>query len=564
MQYPLLFEMLERMSVMATFAFVLSNTGMFRRLVARQDAFQDRMMLTVMFGFIGIAGTYAGIPVYDALANSRVVGVMAAGLIGGPLMGGAAGLIAGGHRYLLGGFTAFSCAVANLAEGLIAGLIHRAYPTRPIPWWVALAGGIVGETVQMIIILLTAKPYGQALLLVEEIALPMIIINSIGLSIFMMIIKAAKEAQEKIGSERSQKALHIATKTLPYLRRGLTAESAMETARIIYAAGGYDAVAVTDDTKALAFVGAGADHHSPEKVTELTKATRQVLATGQMFTAQDKEGIGCPCRKCKLASAVVVPLTQAGRTVGTLKLYYTRKDAVGPGDILFADGLAHLFSTQLELTEIDRQAKLASRAELKALHAQINPHFFFNTLNTITSLVRTKPDQARELLIKLGALFRFTMHKTGKNITIAEELSQVRSYLAIEQARHGDKLRIREEIDELALQYLIPSLTIQPMVENAIRHGLQPKEDGGCIILRITNGDDGVTVSIIDDGVGMDLEDKHPLKQPFGESIGLKNVHERLVGLYGKGLELESRPGGGTTVTFRLPKRLQDEVEDFA
>lgn len=564
MEYQLLIEMLERMSVITTFAFVLSHTGMFRRLVAHQDAVRDRMMLTAVFGLIGIVGTYAGIPVYDALANSRVVGVMAAGLVGGPLMGGAAGLIAGGHRYLLGGFTAFSCAVANLAEGLIAGLVHRYYPAQPIPWWIALVSGIFGETVQMIIILLTAKPYEHAFLLVQEIALPMIIINSSGLAVFMLIMKTAKEAQEKIGSERSQKALHIATKTLPYLRRGLTAATAQETARIIYSTGGYDAVAVTDANKVLAFVGAEEAHHNPDRVSELTKATCQVLASGQMFIAKGKADIGCSHKECKLASAVIVPLTQAGRTIGTLKLYYTRNDAIGPGDIIFADGLAHLFSTQLELTEIDRQAKLASRAELKALHAQINPHFFFNTLNTITSLVRTKPDQARELLIKLGVLFRFTMHKTGKKIAIAEELTQVRAYLAIEQARHGSKLVIQEEIDEQVLPYLIPSLTIQPLIENAIKHGLQPKENGGCIILRIEKNENAVAVSIIDDGVGMDIMRNHPLTSSSGESIGLKNVHERLRGLYGEGLTITSSPGKGTTVAFTLPKHTYDEVEDFA
>ncbi|MCX7780745.1 MAG: sensor histidine kinase [Negativicutes bacterium] len=564
MEYPLLIEMLERMSVIVTFAFVLSNTGMFRRLVAHQEALRDRMMLTAIFGLIGIVGTYAGIPIYDALANSRVVGVMAAGLVGGPLMGGAAGLIAGAHRYFLGGFTAFSCAVANLAEGLIAGIIHKTCPIRPIPWWVALAGGVGGETVQMIIILLTARPYEQAYRLVQEIALPMIAINSIGLAIFMLIMKTVQEAQERIGSERSQKALHIATKTLPYLRRGLTAETAVATAKIIYATGGYDAVGVTDAARVLAFIGAEEDHHSPDKVAGLTAATLHVLTTGQMFIAQDKADVGCSHAGCRLTSAVIVPLTQAGRTIGTLKLYYTRKDAVGPGDIIFANGLAHLFSTQLELTEIDRQAKLASRAELKALHAQINPHFFFNTLNTITSLVRTKPDQARELLIKLGTLFRFTMHNAGKKIAIADELTQVRAYLAIEQARHGNKLIVQEEIDEQALPCLIPSLTIQPLVENAIKHGLQPKESGGRIVLRVQDAGKAVRVSVTDDGIGMDIARVQPLQGFAGDGIGLKNVHERLQGLYGQGLNIESRPGGGTIVSFMLPKRAGDEVDELA
>ncbi|HWR42844.1 sensor histidine kinase [Sporomusa sp.] len=561
----LLLEMIERMSVAATLAFVLSQTSVFRRLINRRTTKSDAVLLTVFFGLVGIMGTYAGIPVNDAIANSRVVGVMAAGLIGGRLMGVSAGIIAGGHRYLLGGFTAFSCALANICEGLLAGMVHRMYPGRPTPWWLALAAGMLGEIMQMAIILLTARPYNMAWDLVREIALPMIVANSLGLAVFMLIIKTAMVAQEKIGAEQSHKALDIANKTLPYLRRGLNAQSSQETAHIILAAAGYDAVAITDTESVLAFAGAESSHHTPAK-TNLTTATRQVLATGQMQIARDKAGIGCAYAGCRLASAIIVPLKCADRVIGTLKLYYTRGDGIGQSDIVFAAGLAHLFSTQLELTEIDRQAKMAARAKMKALHAQINPHFLFNTLNTITSLVRTKPDLARELLIKLSAIFRYTLHKTGQNITIDEELAQVRAYLSIEQARHGEKLVITEDIDPSLGHYRIPSLTIQPLVENAIKHGLQPKPEGGSIILKAADCGQAIEISIADNGVGMDLDAHNPLDYPSGESIGLINVHERLYGQYGSnyGLTLASQPGYGTTITLRLPKCLNDEVEDCA
>lgn len=563
MNATILVEMLERLSVLTTFAFILSHTEIFQRMVSQQVKRRDWWRLTTFFGFIGIVGTYSGIPVDDALANSRVVGVMAAGLIGGPMMGLAAGLIAGGHRFFLGGFTALACAAANLCEGLLAGSIHRFYPSRPIPWWVAFITGIIGESLQMGVILLIARPYDQALFLVREIALPMIVINPLGLAIFMLIIKSAKDAQEKVGSEKAHKVLEIATKTLPYLRRGLNPDSAQQTAEIIYAMGGYDAVAVTDTEKILAFVGAEAEHHVSGRM-ELAKATCQVLSTGTIYTAQNQAEIGCSCSDCRLASAVVVPLKRAGRVIGTLKLYYTQANMIGNADIVFADGVAHLFSTQLELAEIDHQAKLASRAEIKALYAQINPHFLFNTLNTITSLVRTDPDIARGLLNKLGVLFRTTMHKAGKNITIAEEFDHVRAYLTIEKARHGDKLVVLEDIAPTALQYMIPSLTVQPLVENSIKHGLQPKEDGGYIVLKATELSDCVTICVTDNGVGMDLTKQHPLKQPLGGCIGLSNVHERLRGQYGKGLEIESKPGEGTTVTIRLPKQVRDEGEECA
>ena len=187
----LLWEMVQQMCVAATLAFVLSQFSIFRRMIYRQGSLSEQAAITLIFGLIGILGTYSGIPIGDALANSRVIGVMAAGLIGGPIMGVSAGIIAGGHRYLLGGFTAFSCAIANVCEGLLAGMVHRYYPEKVIPWWMALVAGLVGEMLQMGIILLTARPYDLARQLVEAIALPMIVVDSLGIAIFMLIIKTA-------------------------------------------------------------------------------------------------------------------------------------------------------------------------------------------------------------------------------------------------------------------------------------------------------------------------------------------------------------------------------------
>jgi len=207
------------------------------------------------------------------------------------------------------------------------------------------------------------------------------------------------------------------------------------------------------------------------------------------------------------------------------------------------------------------------RAELKALYAQINPHFLFNTLNTITSLVRTKPDLARELLIQLGAMFRYTLHKTGRIITLNEELAQVRAYLKIEQARHGDKLIVSEDISPSLGKYLIPFLTIQPLVENAIKHGLQPKEHGGRIMIQAKEVDEDIIINIIDDGVGMDVQKRCFLTTTLSaECIGLSNVHERLKGQYGAGygLSISSTLGSGTTVTLRIPKKIGNGDDECA
>ncbi|WP_110954937.1 sensor histidine kinase [Anaerosinus massiliensis] len=565
MQDSLLFQMVERMSMAATLAFILSQTSIFRRINYSYVSTADKVKIAIIFGLIGITGTYAGIPVHDALANSRVIGVMAAGLIGGPTVGVMAGFVAGGHRYFMGGFTAFSCSLANICEGLLAGLIRRYYPSNPVPWWVALLSGIVGETMQMCIILLTAKPFDMAYALVENIAVPMIVANSIGLAIFMLIIKTTMDVQLRAGAMQAQKALMIAAQTLPYFRRGLYSESAKAAARIVYEKGGYHAVAVTDTEKVLAFIGVEAQHHLSEN-KGFTKATNRALISGDVYIARTPAEIGCKCQKCSLTSAIIVPLKCGKQVIGTFKLYHTNSNLLNESDVVFANGLADLFSIQLELAEIDRQTKQAAHAELKALQAQINPHFLFNTLNTIISLVRTQPELARELLVKLSSIFRFTLRKTGRNITLSEEITQVRAYLAIEKARCGEKLTIREEIDVNADIYMIPSLTIQPIIENAIVHGLKRKIDGGTIILHIEECEEAIKIKVMDDGIGMDLSKKNPLQETSEGHIGLKNVDERLHSQYGVayGVTLESVVNQGTTVTIKIPKIPNSTAEDDA
>lgn len=567
MEESLLVKMVERMSIAATLAFILSQTTIFRRINYRYITLLDKVKLSIIFGGIGIVGTYAGIPTHDALANSRVVGVMAAGLIGGRAMGIAAGLIAGGHRYFLfGGFSAFSCALANVVEGLFAGWVRHYYSHNPIPWWIALLSGIVGEMLQMAIILLTARPFDMALILVRHIALPMIVANSIGLAIFMLIIKTTMDVQQQAGAAESQKALAVAAQTLPYFRKGLDRASAQAAAQIIYANGRYHAVAVTDTERVLAFVGAEAEHHLANH-HGLTSATNNSLESGNIYIAKTQAEIGCPFPHCRLSTAIVVPLKRGNQVIGTFKLYYTSKNLLNQSDVVFANGLAQLFSIQLELAEIDHQAKLAARAEFKALQAQINPHFLFNTLNTITSLVRTKPDLARNLLLKLSAIFRFILQKADRNITIIEEMTQVRAYLAIEKARYGPKLDVKETIDSLTEGYLIPSLTIQPIIENAITHGLKPKVDGGTITIDIQKKANDIMIEITDNGVGMDLTSFNPLQHTNNTNhIGLMNVHERLHSQYGGsyGLSIKSTVGIGTVVTITLPQITANEGDNYA
>ncbi|MDK2883356.1 MAG: two-component system, LytTR family, sensor histidine kinase LytS [Bacillota bacterium] len=554
----LLVALAERMSVVITLAFILTRSRTFRRLLEEKASLRQMLFLIFAFGLLGIFGSYAGIPVQDALANSRVIAPLVGGLFGGPLVGFLSGLIAGGHRFFLGGFTALACGVSTTVEGLVGGLVGRAYRDRRLTWPVAFITGFAAEGLQMLIILALARPFAAAWSLVRIIALPMMLVNASGIALAVVIIQSVLREQELSGALQAQKALEIANQTLPYLRRGLTRETAHQAARIILAVSGLEAVAITSREEILAHLGAGSDHHRPgQKI--LTSATRQALATGNIQVAQTAQDIGCHHPGCQLRAAVVVPLCSRGNVVGTLKLYHTRANAVGPLDLELAAGLGHLFSTQLELAEIDRQEKLVARAEIRALQSQINPHFLFNALNTIMTVCRQDPEKARQLLGHLGDFFRRNLQHLERPVTLATEVEHVRSYLAIEQARFGSRLEVEIDVDPNVATYLLPPLTLQPLVENAVKHGLLSRREGGRITLTARAVEGGAQIAVSDNGVGIDLARVAQLLAAGpgdGKRVGLANVHERLRLLYGPehGLRFRLNPGGGTRVEFTLPR----------
>ncbi len=558
-------DLLERLSVIAAFAYFFSKLKPFRHVLLRSGSFREKFLLAVLFGLLAVAGTYVGIPVKGALANSRVVGAAVAGLLGGPWVGLAAGLLGGAHRYLMGGFTALACGVSTTVEGLFAGLVHRAMRGKTTTWAVGFWTGLVAETMQMVIILALARPFSQAWELVQVIGIPMIVANSLGVAVFMATVRALKEREDRIGALHTQKVLEIANKTLPHLRKGLDFESAAAAARIIYEATDAAAVAMTDRDRILAHVGVGGDHHRPGEPI-LTAATRRVLSEGQTVVAETRAEIGCKAAGCQLGAAIIVPLRCREEIIGALKFYRSHENTITSLDQEFVAGIAQLFATQFELAELQRQAELVTKAELKALRAQINPHFLFNALNTIVSYVRTEPETARRLLIYLGDFFRRNLHQAGDFVTLAEELNHVKAYLAIEQARFGEKLRVREEIDPALATLELPVLTLQPLVENAVKHGLLPKREGGTVTIRVAKVKRGVRIMVHDDGIGIPPEKMARLLAPdtFGldwtTGVGLSNVHERLKSIYGQsaGLRMESESGRGTTVEFVI--RRQERV----
>jgi signal transduction histidine kinase len=205
-----------------------------------------------------------------------------------------------------------------------------------------------------------------------------------------------------------------------------------------------------------------------------------------------------------------------------------------------------------ELTE------LAATAQLAALRAQINPHFLFNSLNSIAQLIRTDPDKAEACVERLAEIFRYILRRAEKEfVPLADELEMTTAYLEIERARFGERLRVETRVDPRSLHQLIPNLILQPLVENALKHGLARKLGPGTVRIDATVNDGCLSLTVCDDGLGMP---DPALERVYERGVGLRNLRDRLDRLYGPAHlpEIRSAPGGGTEVRLRLPIQTGD------
>jgi two-component system LytT family sensor kinase len=342
---------------------------------------------------------------------------------------------------------------------------------------------------------------------------------------------------------------------------GLTDEVADQAVALLLPLLDGDAVSITDHHRMLAFAGPGHDHH--ERGSPLYARRREsVLRTGRtnVVSGRGEDLIGCPQPGCPLHSAAIAALRVGDEVIGSVTVYRTTDD---PPRAELVEAAAGILSLHLEVAELESRERLASDAELDALRAQINPHFLFNTLNTIASRTRTDPEDARQLLVRLADFFRYAIRQRGQFAGFSQEYAFVRTYVTLEQARFGDRLTVEYDIDPAVLGVDVPVLVIQPLVENAIKHGASGKVGRTTVRLRARVDPLArmVDVTVRDDGVGIDAATLAAIAAGEGRQeasgIGLANIRERLGLLFGEHHEFEVRSteGESTTVRLRLPMR---------
>lgn len=398
----LMLDMLERMSLITIFTYIIFQTDIIKHLVKDEYDKKDKIIMIVLFTILSITGTYFGIYITDnSLANSRPIGTIVAGYLGGPVVGVTVGIISGLHRYTLGGFTALVCSISTVVEGAIGAGFRRIFKDKGLSPIIAGLSAVVSEITQMIIILIFSGDLETAILLEEKIAASMIIINSVGVFLIVMVV------------DRSKKLV---------------------------------------------------------------------------------------------------------------------------------DG-------QVKLVKLKEENKIA---ELKALKAQIEPHFLFNSLNVIGAYCRTDGEKARNLILNLSDYFRGTLEIEGDFSTLQKELSLVKAYVSIEEARFSNRLKVEFFIDNTLLDIKFPILIIQPIVENAIKHGILKKIEGGTVKVIVSNKENDVYVEICDDGIGFENANNS-----VSTGLGLKNVRNRLKLLYGKKYDINIISSNkGSSVSFYIPKNI--------
>ena len=510
----LMILLFQRLGIIMILAFLLVNNSYFRQLIEERSK-REKLVLIIIFGIFVIISNMTGIEITsdkslverpilttishsDSLANTRTLVITTASLVGGPLVGTVVGFIGGVHRFFQGNFSGAFYIVSSALVGYISGRLgdqlktNNLYPSTSQ----VIVISIIAESIQMLFV-----GFFTGWDLVKLIFIPMMLLNSLGSTLFLAILKTYLSNERQLRAVQTRDVLDLTQQTLPYLRQGLSQQSATKVCNIIKQHTNFDAVGLTDRTNVLAHIGVGQDHHIAGQAVK-TDLSKSVILNGQPQIALDKTAIACPDQSCLLNSAIVVPLKINNETVGALKMYFSGDKKMTEVEENLALGLAQIFSGQLAIGIAEEQNKLANIAEIKALQSQINPHFFFNAINTISALIRLDANKARYALMQLSTFFRTSLQGgQDREISLEQEKAHVDAYMNLEKLRFPDKYQLDYHIT-VSTKMTLPPFGLQVLVENAVRHAFKERKKDNHICISITDQGEFYKVAVSDNGQG--------------------------------------------------------------
>ena len=566
MQLQMFTNILLNISILTIIAMLITGIAPVKKLFTDQDQTQTglqtltrNLLLAIFFGGISILSTYTGTYVNGAILNTRVIGVIAGGLIGGPVVGIGSALIAGFHRYAfdIGGFTALSCTISTLFEGILASAIwvHHQKTNRNYNYPELFFITFFAECMQMALILLIAKPFERAVELVKVIGFPMVMLNSLGVCLFFSVFRHMMTEQDSQNARRIRLTLEITNQCLPYLRkRERTEDDWNSILTLLGNLSGCKHILVTDTTHIVAQTDEIGDLVSNKNMDLFAYAAKSMsTCTTQL------EPIYIFRRRTLQSHTnyllIASPLVNKQQSIGCITMILSHNGNTTPQtEIRFVDGLAQLFADQIILSELEYQEELLQKAEYQALQAQINPHFLFNSLNTISFFCREKPERARELILSLSTYFRNTLQNKDLFIPLSKEMEHVNAYLDLEKARFEESLQIDVHLCP-DLNCLVPPLIIQPIVENAVKHGAM-KRPVGKVKIQTSCENNQIVITISDNGPGIPAEVLANLKSNLpSKGLGLSNVQKRLQKIYGSTHTFDIQTNSeGTTIQIAIPQ----------
>ena len=376
---------------------------------------------------------------------------------------------------------------------------------------------------------------------------------TISLAVLAAVLGLIAVTTRRVVSTPAERAVHDALQTAALaarpLRKGLDAESARGATPHLRALTGSDGLALYDEQGQLLHTDPPDEEWTGGTKGICRRAARESIAGRRRVMHRDQS-----------PAVVAQPLLDDdGIVLGALVALHVNEPA--PGTLGAIAEVARYAASQLQLAELDASRARLDRAEVLALRAQISPHFIYNALNTIASFVRTDPERARDLILEFADFTRYSFRAAGPYTALADELRNIDRYLTLERARFGSGLSVTLQVAPEVLTVVVPFLALQPLVENAVRHGLAQRRSGSVEIIARDEGADCI-ITVEDDGIGMDPD---ALRMGSGDvlsdgeqaaHVGLTNVDHRLRAAFGNdyGLVVETAPGAGTKVIMRVPK----------
>ncbi|MBR0293446.1 MAG: histidine kinase [Acidaminococcaceae bacterium] len=429
---------------------LLSKTRIFNSALAEKKyTTKNKLIFIVLFSVIGILGTYWGIRTPYGIINTRAVGVIVGGLLGGPVVGAVTGTIVGVHRMISPiTLSSFESGLITILQGVMAGFLSGWFKQQKKMWPYAFAIGFTFEALHMVLLLVMAKPYAHALALVKAIAPSMLLTNPVAIALFAGVIEDNYRRQERAKAEAAETSFRVMNLAINVLQEGYNSKTIKSIVDIVLeSTAGVSWAAVLSQRRIVAL--SCAEGVEPEIAGEYIKRKNYYFGSNI-----EKNILGS-------YNTAIFPIYKEAKNQQLLVISKDAKEDFSNFEMELFRGLCSLLQIQVDINKLKEQAVLLSEAEVKVLQAQINPHFLFNALNTISYYCRSNPEKAKDLIIYLGDYYRHSLNNESVFINFRQEIRHIQAYVNIEMARFGERLKVTYNLPDY-LDFNLPCLILQP------------------------------------------------------------------------------------------------------